>query len=47
MEQITAKRTMHFSKEEVWSVLDDFDNIHKWNPCLKDSHGTSSDRRRW
>ncbi|MDO1501621.1 SRPBCC family protein [Winogradskyella maritima] len=41
MEKITATRTLPFPKEEVWAVLDDFDNIHLWNPGLKDSHSTT------
>ncbi|GAA0873376.1 hypothetical protein GCM10009117_25230 [Gangjinia marincola] len=45
MEKITATLTMPFLKEEVWAVLDDFDNIHIWNPGLKDSYSTSSDKK--
>ncbi len=45
MIHITATRTMPFSKEKIWAVLDDFDNIHVWNPGLKNSHSTTSNRK--
>ncbi|WP_298545788.1 SRPBCC family protein [uncultured Aquimarina sp.] len=41
MINITVTRTMPFSKEEIWAVLDDFENIHLWNPGLTSSHSTS------
>lgn len=41
MNTITAIRTIPFSKEKIWAVLDDFDNIHVWNPGVKNSHSTS------
>lgn len=42
MTKITAIRKLPFSKENIWAVLDDFDNIHIWNPGVKNSHSTSS-----
>ncbi|GMN06454.1 hypothetical protein MTsPCn5_18430 [Croceitalea sp. MTPC5] len=45
MEKITVTRTIPFPKKEVWAVLDDFDNIHLWNPGLKDSHSTTKDKK--
>ncbi|WP_299223905.1 SRPBCC family protein [uncultured Aquimarina sp.] len=42
MTNITSTRTIPFSKEKIWEIIDDFENIHVWNPGVKSSYSTST-----
>ncbi len=44
MTNITATRILPFPKEKIWEVIDDFENIHMWNPGVKSSYSTSVDK---
>lgn len=43
MNTVITARTIPHSKEKVWAIIDDFPNIHVWNPGVKNSHSTSID----
>ena len=41
MPEFTVTRQINAPVEKVWEVLDDFGNIHRWNPGVKASGLTS------